>query len=132
VEGLKVAKMTIEDLKKIKESKRGVVNLREGRYRVKLTVHMGTCGIAAGARTVMNALLAKIEEDNVNDVILTSSGCAGLCVQEPMITVEVKGSSPVKYAKIDGKKATKIFEEHVLQGRHVPEYVLSEGSETTY
>jgi NADP-reducing hydrogenase subunit HndB len=125
-------KLSVEDLKKIKESMKGTVYLREGDYRVKITVHMGTCGIAAGARPIMNAFLKKIEESNVSDVMLTSSGCAGLCNHEPMITLEVKDSAPVKYVKLDPEKASRIFDEHVMKDVPVAEYALSVGSETTY
>jgi NADP-reducing hydrogenase subunit HndB len=127
-----MAKLRIEDLKKIKESVKGTVNLREGNYRVKITVHMGTCGIAAGARPVMSTLLKKIEEGGVQDVILTSSGCAGLCNHEPMLTVEVQGQAPVKYVNLDEAKTVRIFDEHVMQGNPVAEYALSMGSETTH
>ena len=127
-----MAKLKIEDLKKIKESMKGTVNLRQGEYRVKITVHMGTCGIAAGARTIMNAFLAKVEKSEATDIILTSSGCAGLCNREPMVTLEVKESAPVKYVKLDPDKANRIFDEHVLAGNPVADYALSIGSETTY
>lgn len=127
-----MAKLKIEDLKKIKESMKGTVNLRQGKYRVKITVHMGTCGIAAGARTIMTAFLDKVGKSGAADIILTSSGCAGLCNHEPMITLEVKGSAPVKYIKLDPDKANRIFDEHVLGGNPVADYALSIGSETTY
>ncbi len=124
-------KLRIEDLKKIKESVKGTVNLRDGNFRVKVTVHMGTCGIAAGARPVMSTLLRKIEEDNVKDVILTSSGCAGLCSHEPMMTVEYQGQAPVKYVRLNAEKAEKIFARHIMAGEPVIEFAFSEGSETT-
>jgi len=127
-----MAKLKIEDLKRIKESVQGTVNLREGDYRVKITVHMGTCGIAAGARPVMNTLLKKLEEHRVDDVILTSSGCAGLCSHEPMMTVETKGEAPIKYVKLDSEKTSRIFEEHIMGGKPVVEYAFSTGSETTH
>jgi len=127
-----MAKLKIEDLKRIKESMKGTVNLRQGEYRVKITVHMGTCGIAAGARTIMKAFLDRLENSGATDIILTSSGCAGLCNHEPMITLEVKGSAPVKYIKLDPDKASRIFDEHVLEGNPVADYALSIGSETTY
>ncbi len=127
-----MAKLKIEDLRKIKESKKGTLNLRDGAYRAKVTVHMGTCGIAAGARIVMNTLITAIEQNNTDDVILTSSGCAGLCSQEPMMTVEVNDLSPVKYVYLDEEKTKKIFREHVIDGKPVAEYALSMGSETTY
>jgi NADP-reducing hydrogenase subunit HndB len=94
-------------------------------------VHMGTCGIAAGARVIMNALLKEIESRHVQDVILTSSGCAGLCNHEPMMTVEVKEAAPIKYVKLDEAKTRRIFEEHIMGGQPVVEYALSIGSETT-
>lgn len=123
-------KISIEDLKKIKERERSRMILREGEYRAKITVHMGTCGIAAGARDVMTLFRDVIGERNVDDVILTNSGCAGLCAKEPMITVEVKGQSPVKYILVDREKAVRIFDEHVQGGKPVEEYALARGSET--
>ena len=84
-----MAKITIDDLKKIKEKVHKEMSLRDGDRRVKVTVHMGTCGIASGAKEVMDALLAEIEEAKVNDVIVTTSGCMGLCSREPLVTVEV-------------------------------------------
>lgn len=126
-----MAKLKVEDLKRIKESLKGTVNLREGQHRVKITVHMGTCGIAAGARKILNTFLAKLEQSGSTDTILTSSGCAGLCSHEPMITVEVKESAPVKYVNLDPEKAERIFDEHVLRDQPVAEYALAVGSETT-
>ena len=125
-------KLKVEDLKRIKENMAGTVNIREGTHRAKITVHMGTCGIAAGARTIMNKLLEKKNENNATDVIITTSGCAGLCNHEPMITIETKDSAPVKYVKLDEEKAAKIFDEHIMKGNPVSDYVLAMGSETTY
>ena len=95
-----MARLTIDDLKKIKEKHKADFTVREGGYRAKITVHMGTCGIAAGARTVMTALMEEIEQAKVDDVIVTTSGCAGLCSREPMATVEIIDNPPVKYVQI--------------------------------
>ncbi|TNF52977.1 MAG: (2Fe-2S) ferredoxin domain-containing protein [Nitrospiraceae bacterium] len=127
-----MAKLKIEDLQKIKEKHKDAFTLREGGYRVKVTVHMGTCGIAAGARSVMSILLDEIEKSGVNDVIATTSGCAGLCSREPMATVEILDQSPVKYVDLNDEKIRRIFAEHVLKGNVVEEYALVVGSETTY
>ncbi|OHB86323.1 MAG: NADP oxidoreductase [Planctomycetes bacterium RBG_16_64_12] len=105
------------------------MSLREGEARAKLTVHMGTCGIAAGARKIMSALMGELGEREEKDIILTTSGCAGLCSREPMITVELKGEAPVKYVDLDEAKAKKIFQEHVLAGNVVQEFALAVGSE---
>jgi NADP-reducing hydrogenase subunit HndB len=124
-----MAKLKISDLKSIKEKVQGTMNLREGNYRVKVTVHMGTCGISAGARKIMETLLKEVEKKGANDILLTSSGCAGLCSHEPMATVEIKDSAPVKYVKLDGEKTTRIFNDHIINGKIVTEYALAQGSE---
>ena len=124
-----MAKLKPEDLDKIAERMRRQTMLRDGAGRAKITVHMGTCGISAGARKIMKTLMASLEEDNVDDVILTTSGCAGLCSKEPMMTVELKDEAPVKYADLDEEKTRKIFAEHVLNGKLVVEFALGVGSE---
>ena len=123
-------KITIDDLDKIKRRVESIQRLREGGpYKAKIVVHMGTCGIAAGARKVLSALLKAIEEKNIKDVMVTTSGCAGLCSSEPMMTVEIQGETPVKYIKLDEEKVNRILEEHILGGRPVKEYALAIGSE---
>ncbi|MEI7448344.1 MAG: (2Fe-2S) ferredoxin domain-containing protein [Desulfomonile sp.] len=124
-------KISIQDLKKIKERERSRMVLREGHFRAKITVHMGTCGIAAGAREIMGVFRDLISGRELLDVMLTNSGCAGLCAKEPMITVEVVDQSPVKYISLDTEKAVRIFEEHVMGGKAVEDYALARGSETT-
>ena len=122
-------KLKPEDLDKIAEQMRASTALREGEGKVRVTVHMGTCGIAAGARDSMKAFIAQLEAQQVSDVTLTTSGCAGLCSHEPMATVEFVSQAPVKYAKLDDAKIEKIVAEHVLGGKVVAEYALGKGSE---
>ena len=122
-------RIKIEDLDRISEEVRRTTLLREGAGRAKITVHMGTCGIAAGAREIMNTLLAEIAQRNIEDVIVTTSGCAGLCSKEPMATVELEGEAPVKYIELTPEKISKIFSEHVVGGKIVNEYALAIGSE---
>jgi NADP-reducing hydrogenase subunit HndB len=76
-------------LKRIKEEVRFTTVLREGGFRAKVNIHMGTCGIASGARQIMTTVMDEIGKRDVKDVIVTTSGCAGLCSREPMITVEL-------------------------------------------
>ncbi|MBI4653380.1 MAG: (2Fe-2S) ferredoxin domain-containing protein [Nitrospirae bacterium] len=125
-------RLTIEDLQKIKEKHRATFTLREGGYRAKITVHMGTCGIAAGARDVMTALMDEIANAKVEDVIVATSGCAGLCAREPMATVEIINHPPVKYGDLKADKIREIFKEHIIGGNPVEKYALVVGSETTY
>ena len=125
-------KLTIEDLEKIQDQSRRIMTLREGgNVRAKVNVHMGTCGIAAGARTVMTTLMKEIKARDLHDVLLTNSGCAGLCSQEPMITVELAGQAPVKYVNLNEAKILEIFEKHIQGGSIVKDYALGIGSERT-
>ncbi|MDA8098453.1 MAG: (2Fe-2S) ferredoxin domain-containing protein [Nitrospiraceae bacterium] len=127
-----MAKLTIADLKKIKEEYHANQQLREGGFTAKITVHMGTCGIAAGARGIMDAILDELNKSGRKDVAITTSGCAGLCSKEPMLTIERTGEAPVKYIALTPDKARKIFTEHVMGGNAVKEYALVVGHETTY
>jgi NADP-reducing hydrogenase subunit HndB len=124
-----MAKIKPEDLGKIRERMARTMSLRDGDARAKITVHMGTCGIAAGARKVMSTMLTLVEQADPKDIILTTSGCAGLCSREPMMTIEIKGQTPVKYVDLDEEKTKKIFSEHVLSGKVVEQYALAIGSE---
>lgn len=124
-----MAKLKIEDLGKIAEQARRKMTVREGGGKAKITVHMGTCGIAAGARNIMSEFLKEIETHNIDDVIITSTGCVGLCSKEPMVTIELAGQAPVKYIELTVERARKIFTEHVLKGKMVQEYAYAIGSE---
>ncbi len=123
---------TIQDLQKIREKTKAMTVLRDGAGRAKVTVHMGTCGIAAGARSVMESLLDEILKLGLKDVIVTTSGCAGLCNQEPMATVEIEDQPPVKYVRLTADKIRRIVSEHIQEGRIVSEDALAVGSETMY
>ena len=124
-----MAKITPEDLGRIREKMARTMNLRDGGARAKITVHMGTCGIAAGARKIVSTLLGLVEQKGAEDIIVTTSGCAGLCSREPMMTVEVRGQAPVKYVDLNEEKTNKIFADHVLSNKVVQEYALAVGSE---
>jgi NADP-reducing hydrogenase subunit HndB len=123
--------MTIEDLKQIREKAKLAMTVRGGVARAKITMHMGTCGIAAGGRDVMAALLKQVEALNLTDVIVTTSSCAGLCSREPMATVELAGQPPVKYVDLTPEKIAKVLETHIIGGDIVTEYALASGCETT-
>jgi len=126
-----MAKLTIDDLKKIKEKVHKEMSLRDGERRVKVTVHMGTCGIASGAKEVMDALLQEIEDAKVKDVFVTTSGCMGLCSREPLVTVEIINQEPIKYEYMNPNKMRQIFKRHVLAGEIQTPFVLARGAEVT-
>lgn len=126
-----MARISFEDLARIKERELSHMVPSADHYRAKITVHMGTCGIAAGARDLMSHFRSFIAEHGIENVILTTSGCAGLCAKEPMVTVEVADQPPVKYVSLDGKKARRIFDEHVMGGHPVEDCALACGCEAT-
>jgi len=127
-----MAKLKLDDLKRIREDARRAVSLREGAGRVKITVHMGTCGIAAGGRTIMDAVMREVQERGLDDVLVLTSGCAGLCSREPMATVEVAGEAPVKYVDLTEGKVKEIIGEHVVGGKIAEKYALAVGSERAH
>ncbi|MBC8401660.1 MAG: (2Fe-2S) ferredoxin domain-containing protein [Candidatus Marinimicrobia bacterium] len=122
-------KIKPEDLDAISQKIKKTILLREGTGRARIIVHMGTCGIAAGARPVMKALIDEVEHQDLKDVLITISSCAGLCSREPMITVELQDQPPVKYVDLNPEKALEILKTHVLGGNILTEYALASGSE---
>jgi NADH:ubiquinone oxidoreductase subunit F (NADH-binding)/(2Fe-2S) ferredoxin/NAD-dependent dihydropyrimidine dehydrogenase PreA subunit len=105
-----------EDLKGIKERTLSDRALREGGTTVKITVHMGTCGIAAGAKEVMEALTEELAASGRKDIRVVNSGCMGMCSSEPNVTVEMLGKEGVLYKHMDKKKMQQVFKKHVLLG----------------
>jgi len=124
-----MAKLTIADLKKIKEKVHAEMALRDGERRAKITVHMGTCGIASGAREVLDTLLTEIAEAKVNDIVVTTSGCMGLCSREPLVTVEILNQDPIKYEYMNPNKMRQVFKRHILEGEIQLPFVLARGAE---
>ncbi len=122
-------KLTLDELRKKRAEAQKGLYLREGEFRGRVIVHMGTCGIAAGARAIVTTFLEELEKSGNRDIMITTSGCAGLCSKEPMATVEMLDSPPVRYIELTPEKARRIFHEHILGGRAVVEYALGRGSE---
>ena len=119
-----MAKLTIDDLKKIKEDTAKSNSLRDGESTVKVTVHMGTCGIAAGAREVMNSLMEELAASDRADIRVVASGCMGMCSSEPNVTVEMKGAEPIVYQKMEPNRMRQVFKRHVLLGEVQSDFAL--------
>ena len=120
-----MAKLTIEDLKKIKEKTAKETSLRGGPANIIITVHMGTCGIAAGARDVMSALMEEMAEADRQDIRVVASGCMGMCSSEPNVTVEEEDSEPIVYQLMDSNKMRQVFKRHVLLGEVQTDFALA-------
>ncbi len=126
---VRLPRLTREALEALRRELRAGSKLGGPGRRARLTVHLGTCGLASGAGDVLEAARQALDEQGVGDVLVTVSGCAGLCSREPMATVEIAGERQVKYADLNRKRITEIVERHVLGGEVVAEYALGSGEE---
>jgi len=124
-----MAKLTIDDLKKIKNRVEKEDQFRSGTKRIKLTVHMGTCGIASGAKEILDTFMSEISENNINDVLITTSGCIGICSREPLATLEEQGKEAIVYEYLTPNKARQIFKRHVMNGEVQMDFVMARGTE---
>ena len=119
--------MTVKSLEELRRLKEEALEKRKAQAttrRAKVTVGMGTCGIAAGARDTMQSILEFIEEEQANDIIVAQTGCIGLCEWDPIIEVEIGSEPKVMYGKVSADRAKEIMREHVVGSKIVPEYVI--------
>ncbi len=114
-----------EDLTRLRDKAQAEIDLRSGPRDMTATVHMGTCGIAAGARDVLAALAAELRRASASTVLLKQSGCAGLCAEEPMLTLTDREGQSFRYGKLDRARVSRIVREHVTAGRPVLEFVIN-------
>jgi NADP-reducing hydrogenase subunit HndB len=119
-----MAVKSLEDLKKIKEDALRKRDIRNANARAHVTVAMGTCGIAAGARDTMKAVLDAIEKDHIDGVLVTQTGCIGLCEFEPIVDVQI-GEEKVTYGKVSPERARAIVAEHVVGGKPIREWMVT-------
>jgi (2Fe-2S) ferredoxin len=120
-----VAKLTLDDLKRIRDEARESTKLREGEAPIKIIVHMGTTGIAAGAREVMAALIEELSRRNITNVTVTQSGSFSLESEEPAVTVVKPDEDMVSYGRVTTGKIGRILIEHVLGGQVIREWVVA-------
>lgn len=107
---------SLDDLKKIREQALEKRKATAGAGGIQVIVGMGTCGIAAGARETMKAVLDFIEENKVENVVVTQTGCIGICEQEPILQVASGESEKVTYGKVSPAIAAMIMQSHVVDG----------------
>jgi NADP-reducing hydrogenase subunit HndB len=117
------------DLLAIKERTQKANALREDGYHVLATVHMGTCGIASGSRAVLSTMIDELTASERLDVRVATSGCIGACEHEPVMTVEMLDQPKVIYGDLTADMAREIWQEHVMQGKIVPKYIVNMGGE---
>ncbi len=125
-------KVTLEQLREMRETARKKTRSGDGEFRGRITVHMGTCGIAAGAEKVLAAVREELGKMQIGSVALTTSGCAGLCSREPMITVELPKAPPVKYGNLTPEKVRQVLSRHLVDGTPVAEFAIGSGPEIPF
>ncbi len=118
---------SLAELQAIRDKMKDKVVLREGTSDKRVVVGMATCGIAAGARPVLNAFVEGVNAaDLASKVTVTQTGCIGLCQYEPIVEVYEAGKEKVTYVKMTAEKAARVIEEHLKNGKIVNEYVVDE------
>ena len=117
---------SIAELEAIKKKVLDNVNLRQEREEgVRVVVGMATCGIAAGARPVLNAFAEGVQAKGLNNVMVTQTGCIGICQYEPVVEVYEAGKEKITYVKMTPEKAKEVVEKHLKGGKVIDEYTIS-------
>ena len=117
---------SLAELQAIKEKMRDKVILREGVSSIRVVVGMATCGIAAGARPVLSALVEGVNKEGLMEkVTVSQTGCIGICRLEPIVEVFELGKERVTYVKMTPEKAARVIEEHLKNGNVVNEYTIA-------
>ncbi len=116
---------SLEELKAIKAKMQDKVAIRQASGETRVVVGMATCGIAAGARPVLNAFVEGITEAGLSDeVIVTQTGCIGICQYEPVVEVYTRDAEKVTYVKMTAERAKEVIEKHIKGGKVVTEYTI--------
>jgi NADP-reducing hydrogenase subunit HndB len=115
---------SLAELEAIRQKTIDNVNQRKDRTTTRVVVGMATCGIAAGARPVLLAIVDEVKKLGLGDVSVVQTGCIGVCRLEPIVEVIRPGEEKVTYIKMDAEKAKRVVNEHVVGGKVVDEYVM--------
>ena len=117
---------SIEDLKKIREEAKAKMSMRlESDYKYRVVVGMATCGIAAGARPVLNTLVEEVAKHKL-PVSILQTGCIGMCTLEPIVEVYDRDNNKTTYCLVDSNKAKEIVVKHLIEGQVIEEYTVGQ------
>ena len=115
---------SLEELEAIRKKMQGKVDIRKSDAEKRVVVGMATCGIAAGARPVLQAFVDEVATRGLSDVVVSQTGCIGVCRLEPIAEVFMPGQEKVTYVKMDAEKAKRVGAEHLVNGNVVTEYTI--------
>lgn len=117
---------SLAELAAIRDKMKDKVVLREGSNEIRIVVGMATCGIAAGARPVLNAFVEGVNKEGITGrVTVSQTGCIGICQYEPVVEVFRPGQEKVTYVKMTVEKAERVLKEHIVGGKVVEEYTIT-------
>jgi NADP-reducing hydrogenase subunit HndB len=122
---------TREELQALRQRAKAALAVRDQQNEARVVVAMGTCGIAAGAREVMTALMDELASRGLDDVTVQPTGCKGLCNREPVVEVFTPGLPPVTYGDVTPQIMRRIVAEQIVNGRVLNEYVVATGKEVS-
>ncbi|MFA5658540.1 MAG: (2Fe-2S) ferredoxin domain-containing protein [Oscillospiraceae bacterium] len=116
---------SLEELKAIRDRMKSQVGLRADEANVtRVVVGMATCGIAAGARPVLKTFSDMVQEKGLKDIIVTQTGCIGMCMYEPIVEITEPGKEKVTYIKMDAEKSKEVVEQHLVRGKILTAYTV--------
>lgn len=116
---------SLAELQAIRDKARAGVDIRENsEAETRVLVGMATCGIAAGARPVINTFVEEVAKRQLKDVMVTQTGCIGICQYEPVVEVVKPGEEKVTYVKMTPEKALRVVNDHLVNGNVVTEYTI--------
>ena len=116
---------SLAELQAIRDKARASVNIREhAAAETRVLVGMATCGIAAGARPVLNAFVEEVNKRGLKDTMVTQTGCIGICQYEPVVEIITPGKEKVTYVKMTAEKAVRVVNDHLVNGNVVTEYTI--------
>jgi len=121
-----MAKMTLDDLKKLREEKKRAIDMRESAGKeIEIIVGMATCGIAAGGKQTLDALLTELNNKHITDVIVRQTGCMGFCYAEPTVEVKMPGMGDIIYGNVNKEIAVKIVTDHIVNKTLIADHILN-------
>ena len=119
-----MAKLTLEELRKLREDKKNEVSKRDTEGKtIEIIIGMGTCGIAAGAKETMDAFIDELDKLGVKEAAVKQTGCMGFCTYEPTVEIKVPGMPDTLYNRVDGDVARRIVNRHIVNKKMVSEFV---------
>ena len=116
---------SIEDLERVKKETQDEIRVRQASGSPRVVIGMGTCGIAAGARETMLAVIDELRKRHKMDVMVAETGCIGLCVREPVLEVDIPGQQKVIYGNVDADKARQIIGSHIINHQPVQDWIIN-------